>query len=78
MALQGTPENLGALDAKPDAIILNGGDGCLGNARQLGQFILAVPLQLSNNAKGLPRRYVDALSSWTKVIHPMLSDSHAA
>jgi hypothetical protein len=44
MALQGSRENLGALDAKPDAIILNRGESCLGNARQPGQLILAVPL----------------------------------
>ena len=44
MALQGSPESLGSFDAKPDAIILNGGQGCLGNATQAGQLILAVPL----------------------------------
>ena len=44
MALQGSRENLGSLDTKPDAIILNGGEGCLRNARQPGQLILAVPL----------------------------------
>jgi hypothetical protein len=36
MALQGSPENFGALDAEPDAIILDGGEGSLWNASQLG------------------------------------------
>jgi hypothetical protein len=36
MALQGSPENLGALDTEPDAIILDGGERCLGNAAQFG------------------------------------------
>ena len=44
MALQGSPENLGALDAELDAIILDRGERCLGNAAQLGQFVLAIPL----------------------------------
>jgi hypothetical protein len=44
MAPQGSPENLGALDAKPDTIVLDGGERRLGNAAQPGQFILAIPL----------------------------------
>ncbi len=44
MALQGSSENLGSLDAKPDAIILDGRECRLGDARQLGQLVLAVPL----------------------------------
>jgi len=34
MAPQGSPENLGPLDAEPDAIVLDGGERCLGNAAQ--------------------------------------------
>ena len=61
MALQASRESFGSLDAKSDAIILNGGEGCLRNARQPGQLILAVPLQLSNDANRLPHLDVDAL-----------------
>jgi len=44
MTLQSPAKNLGALDAQPDAIILNSGEGCLGNACPSSQLILAVPL----------------------------------
>jgi hypothetical protein len=36
MAPQGSPENLSAFDPEPDAIILDGGERCLGNAAQFG------------------------------------------
>jgi hypothetical protein len=44
MALQSPGENLGSLDAKTDAIVLNGGEGGLRNPRQPAQLILAIPL----------------------------------
>jgi hypothetical protein len=77
MALQGSGKNLGTLDAQPDAIIFNSGESCLRDARPPSQLILAVPLQFSNNAHRLPHRYFNALSCWTKSLHPKPSDSRA-
>jgi hypothetical protein len=78
MAFQGAREDLGSFHAKPDAIILNRGEGCLRDASQPSQLVLAVALQFSNDANRLSHRHVNPLSRWAKGIHVIPSDTHAA
>ena len=52
MALQRTGEDFRTLYAQANTIILDRGDRRLGNARSLGQLILAQVLELAKNSDG--------------------------
>ena len=49
VTLECASENLRPLDAESDAIVLDGGNCRLRNARKLGELILAQLLQLTND-----------------------------
>lgn len=53
MALQRPGKNLRPLNSQVNATILNGRNGGLGNASELGELILAELLQLANDAHGV-------------------------
>src|SRR5437762_854197 len=56
MTLKGTGENFRALDTETNPVIFDRGNRCLGNARSLGQLVLAHLLELAKN----PNRFSDA------------------
>jgi len=69
VTLECASENLRPLDAESDAIVLDGGEGGLGNASTLGELGLAKPLELTNDAHGLTDSDLDALLGGTKLTH---------
>ena len=69
MAFQGSREDLCALHAQANAVILDCRKSSLGDAGALRQLILAKTLQLANDAHGLASLDGDALLRGTKLLH---------
>src|SRR6266508_1908996 len=69
MATQRTCKHLGTLHTQAHAIVLDSGESCLGNTAELCQLVLAVALQLTNNAYRFPNRDLNTLLRWPKLIH---------
>jgi hypothetical protein len=69
MAAQCPGQRLRAFDAQPDATVLDGGYGPLGDPGQLCQFVLAQFLELAQDTQRLSGGDVDVLSGGEKVFH---------
>src|SRR6266446_1398898 len=69
MATQRTCQHLGTLHTQAHTIVLDSGERCLGNTAELCQLVLAVALQLANNAYRFPNRDLNTLLRWAKLIH---------
>src|SRR6185369_10296 len=69
MTPQSARQHLGALDAKANSIVFDGGECRLRNAAQLGKLILAQPLKLAQNAHRFTNRNLDTLFGRAKVLH---------
>src|SRR5512134_3680238 len=69
MALEGLCEHLCALNAKANAIVLDGRKSGLWDTRALRELVLAQALQLANDAHGLAYRDGDALLRRAKFLH---------
>ena len=61
MAFERTCQHLGAFNAEIDPAIFDGGQCCLGNARERSEPALAQFLKLTQDADGLADRNLDAL-----------------
>lgn len=62
-------QNLGALDAKANTIVFDGGKRRLRNTAQLGKLILAQTLKFAQYAHGFANRNVDTLLGRSKLLH---------
>ena len=69
MAFKGSREDLCALHAQANSVILDCRKSCLGDTGALRQLILAKTLQLANDAHGLAGRNGDAFFRRTKLLH---------
>ena len=75
MTLESYRKYLGTFHAEIDAIILDRGNGGLGNPGKGGQLTLAEFLKLAQDADGFSDRDVHSLPGWTKLAHVIASDS---
>src|SRR3990172_1292775 len=69
MTLEGSRENLCALHAQADAVVLDRRKSGLGDPRALRELILAKALQLANDAHRFASRDGDAFLRGTKLLH---------
>ncbi|HEX9811496.1 MAG TPA: hypothetical protein VGA88_05345 [Burkholderiales bacterium] len=69
MALESTSKNLRALHTKANAIVLDGGNRGLRNARKLSQLILAEFLKFANDAHRFTDTDLGAAFGWTELTH---------
>ena len=81
MTTERTGKHFRTLNAKANAIVLDGGKRCLGNTTKLGELILAQALKFAQNAHRFANRYFGALLGGAKFLHlgspiVMRSDGH--
>ena len=81
MTTKCTGKHFRTLNAKTNAIVLDGGKRRLGNTTQLGKLILAQALKFAQNAHRFANRYFGAFLGGAKFPHPrspvvMRSDGH--
>ena len=69
VATQSTGQDFGALHAQAHAVVLNGGEGGLRDARGGGQVVLAHLLQLTQYPDGLADGDLDTLFCFTILTH---------
>ena len=69
MTLQGARENLGPFDPQIDPSVLDCRDRGLGNARQLGELVLAQLLQLAQDTERLADGDLGSLSGRMELAH---------
>jgi hypothetical protein len=77
VAFEGQGQGLRALHAQVDAAVFDGGDGRLRDAAELGELVLAQPLEFANDAHGFSDGDLNTLPGGTKVPQLSSSDSHA-
>lgn len=75
VALQRTRQNLRALYTETHAVVLDGGEGSLGDTSVLRQLILTQALQLADNTDRLADRNIHSLLCGTKQLHLKVSGS---
>src|SRR5207253_8508930 len=78
MAFERECKCLRTLDAKLYSVILDRGNCCLGDARNLRELSLAQALKLADDPQRFPDRNLDSFPRRMKILHFSVSHNHVA